>query len=709
MLAKKCLLMGILTLFSVSLALADPPAVHPVTGEELVIDCFRGTPDAIDADLSDWNLEAMTPAMLDVAEQLHSGQDTWDGPDDCSGEFYMLWDDVNLYIAVVVKDDTLSTNKTDGNIWNADAVEVFFSTLNAVAGHSEHYQYGFTAANQRWNWCNIDGAGSIEPEYLQIAATDTADGYICEVSIEYAQMPSLDFSAGNTIGFHPVFDDTDNVDRELQMTWTGREAHDQSLGFGHMLLSADSVPEPEPVDPGNDGLGAYYALYGDATDSSGNGIDGIIHNADTGGLGDGGSVWVEDPERGTVISFNGTADGAHVRAGDIPQMTLTNDFTWSFWAKQDTSNTTPNNIILGNRMDENAVDFVPRQFIKFTPTKFEWHMNGNGDDNLDYDDIPADVWLHHAVVKTGDQLAYYRNGIEASSGIFTQPLDVPQPLFIGGDNEGAEGENWAGLMSDVSIYDRALSAGEVRYLAGYRAADVEANKEVARRFFEEMWNLRDLDIVEDLITADMQGHAPTGEFVGYEGERQTILGTLVGFPDLQITIDEMIAEDNKVALLTSYHGTHTGTLMGQIPATGTEIAMTGGILFRFVDGKVAEAWSYADMLGLMQQIGAAAPPRPLPEDYAWVPTSQVTGDPGDPETNKALVMRFIEEVWNQHNLDPINELFHPEIIGNNPSVDPHIAAVEKLNIGTHPFSDADHLTRHLMAMVKSNAGDAGTV
>ncbi|HEC03641.1 MAG TPA: hypothetical protein ENI81_08915, partial [Phycisphaerales bacterium] len=245
MLAKKCLLVGIFTLLSVSLAIADPPAVHPTTGEPLMIDCLRGTPDAIDGDLSDWNLEAMTPAVLDVAEQLHSGQDSWNNPEDCSGEFYVLWDDVNIYIAVVVKDDKLSTNKTDGNIWNADAVEVFFSTLNAVAGHAEHYQYGFNAISQRWNWCNMDGAGSTEPDYLQIAATETADGYICEASIEYGHMPSLDFSAGNTIGFHPVFDDTDNGDRELQMTWTGREAHDQSLGFGHMFLSDTPVSAGE--------------------------------------------------------------------------------------------------------------------------------------------------------------------------------------------------------------------------------------------------------------------------------------------------------------------------------------------------------------------------------------------------------------------------------------------------------------------------------
>jgi len=248
MLAKKCFFMGILTLLSVSLAVADPPAVHPTTEEPLMIDCLRGTPDAIDGDLSDWNLGAMTPAVLDAQEQLSSDSAntaSWGSPEDSSGKFYLLWDDENIYIAVVMKDDKLSQNKTDGSIWNADAVEVFFSTTNFCPDCSEHYQYGFDFKEQTWNWCNMDGAGQSAIDYLQVASTVTADGYICEAAIEYGQMLSLDFSAGNTIGFHPVFDDTDNGDRELQMTWTGRAAHDQSLGYGHMFLSdAEVTPGP---------------------------------------------------------------------------------------------------------------------------------------------------------------------------------------------------------------------------------------------------------------------------------------------------------------------------------------------------------------------------------------------------------------------------------------------------------------------------------
>ncbi|TKJ35273.1 MAG: hypothetical protein CEE38_15715 [Planctomycetes bacterium B3_Pla] len=244
--AKKCFFVGIITLLSLNLAIADPPAVHPKTGEELVLEVFRGTPD-IDGDLSDWNLSAMTPAILDVEEQLNSGQASWDNVGDLGAEFYLLWDDEYFYMAVVVTDDKLSQNKTGGSIWNADAVEIFFSTLNAVGGDAEHYQYGFDYKEQTWNWCNMDSGGQSQIDYLHVASSLTPEGYICEAAIEYGQMLSLDFSVGSTIGFHPVLDDTDNGDREIQMTWTSREAHDQSQGFGHIILSDVAISGGNPL------------------------------------------------------------------------------------------------------------------------------------------------------------------------------------------------------------------------------------------------------------------------------------------------------------------------------------------------------------------------------------------------------------------------------------------------------------------------------
>jgi len=196
------------------------------------------------------------------------------------------------------------------------------------------------------------------------------------------------------------------------------------------------------------------------------GAAGVISNADTGGPG-GGSVWVNDADRGWVLGFDGSATGAYVQAGFIPQMTLEQDFTWAFWANHPASNDQPNNVVFGNRKDENAVDFDPREFIKFTATKFEWHAAANGNDNMDYPDFldTPDVWVHHAVVKDGADLAYYRNGMATGDSMtITQPLNNPQPLFFGGDNEGSDGENYEGLLDDLRIFDHALSAGEVSAL-----------------------------------------------------------------------------------------------------------------------------------------------------------------------------------------------------------------------------------------------------
>ena len=183
--SRRLFLAIVLSISIPSLAMAaDPPFEHPATGEPLVIDCLRGTP-SLDGVLNDWLLSDMTPAVLNTEEQVHSGP--WDDPEDCSGEFYLMWDDTNIYIGVIVKDEDLSNTQAAGSIWNADCIEVFFATTNAVAPHAEHYQYGFSYLNQIWNWCNMDGGGQSEPDYLQVASTETGDGYICEASIEYGR------------------------------------------------------------------------------------------------------------------------------------------------------------------------------------------------------------------------------------------------------------------------------------------------------------------------------------------------------------------------------------------------------------------------------------------------------------------------------------------------------------------------------------------
>ena len=168
-------------------------------------------------------------------------------------------------------------------------------------------------------------------------------------------------------------------------------------------------------------------------------------------------AWVTDAQRGRVLQFNGANQYANAGSAIIPQMTLTNDFTWAFWAN---SAQGPNSsVMLGNRYSPTAgVDWNPREFIKFTTSTFEFHRSGAGE-NLDYAPIAANSgWMHHAMVKTGSTLTYYRNGAMSASRTISQGLVHPQPLYFAGDQNQ---EFWAGKLDDVAIWTRALTAAQV--------------------------------------------------------------------------------------------------------------------------------------------------------------------------------------------------------------------------------------------------------
>ena len=197
-----------------------------------------------------------------------------------------------------------------------------------------------------------------------------------------------------------------------------------------------------------------------ALDSSGYENHGTVENPD-GGLGTGGSAWFEDPERGMVISFNGTDGSGACVATDviIPALTPDNGFSWVFWIKQPAAQAVNNDTIMGNRYGGTA---SPLQFCKFTPTRFEaYNDDGAYVNGINYDPFPSDVWVHNAVVKDGAELTYYRNGVVTLTNTMVKTLDE-NPFFMGADGFGAAAENWEGYLSDVRLYTRALSEGEVQ-------------------------------------------------------------------------------------------------------------------------------------------------------------------------------------------------------------------------------------------------------
>jgi steroid delta-isomerase-like uncharacterized protein len=139
----------------------------------------------------------------------------------------------------------------------------------------------------------------------------------------------------------------------------------------------------------------------------------------------------------------------------------------------------------------------------------------------------------------------------------------------------------------------------------------ETNKTVSRRFLEEVWNKGNLALLNEIIAKDHINSGPgalPGLPTGPEGTKQLVMVYRNAFPDVHFTIDEQIAEGDKVVTRWTAHGTHQGELVG-IPATSKSTTVTGINLDRIANGKIAESWGIFDQFGMMQQLGVI----PVPE------------------------------------------------------------------------------------------------
>jgi hypothetical protein len=157
-----------------------------------------------------------------------------------------------------------------------------------------------------------------------------------------------------------------------------------------------------------------------------------------------------------ALEFDGDDD--YVAAGRIPALSATDDFAWSLWANLENENESSEIIILGNRAGVSG-----SHFIKFTPGAFEYYNDG-GEGTIYYD-VPTEVWVHLAVVKDARNLKYYSNGRVVGTNDIRKEMPS-NPLYFGGDPD--YGEYAALRLDEVRLYDRALSAKEIRGL--YKSA-----------------------------------------------------------------------------------------------------------------------------------------------------------------------------------------------------------------------------------------------
>ena len=150
---------------------------------------------------------------------------------------------------------------------------------------------------------------------------------------------------------------------------------------------------------------------------------------------------------------------------------------------------------------------------------------------------------------------------------------------------------------------------------------VEENKALIRTYFDTIWNKGQFEREPEFVALDVIVHAPPipGIPDGIKGPL-AIVGTFrAALPDLHLTQDVVFGGDDKVVQVWTTRGTHTGEALFGFPADGTELVLTGVNIFRIANGRIAERWGTMDLIGMMQQLGAAptAPGELLDMKKGW--------------------------------------------------------------------------------------------
>jgi steroid delta-isomerase-like uncharacterized protein len=131
----------------------------------------------------------------------------------------------------------------------------------------------------------------------------------------------------------------------------------------------------------------------------------------------------------------------------------------------------------------------------------------------------------------------------------------------------------------------------------------EDNKSLMRRFFEEVFNKKKLAAIDEFITPNHIDHTlPPFLPTTPEGTKRAIGMYLKAFPDLQLTVEDMIAEGDKVVTRFTSNGTQQKAFMG-IPPTGRQVTVSSIVVARIADGKIVEQWGLDDQMGMLQQLG----------------------------------------------------------------------------------------------------------
>ena len=131
---------------------------------------------------------------------------------------------------------------------------------------------------------------------------------------------------------------------------------------------------------------------------------------------------------------------------------------------------------------------------------------------------------------------------------------------------------------------------------------VDDNKALYRRMIDQVWNQGNVGVADEAYGPGAGSPSMPYMAAGPEGIKQIAIMFRTGFPDLQITVEDLVGEGDRLAARLTERGTHTGEWMG-IPPTGKPVEFTQITIMTFTDGKIDQSWFELNMAGIMQQLG----------------------------------------------------------------------------------------------------------
>ena len=132
------------------------------------------------------------------------------------------------------------------------------------------------------------------------------------------------------------------------------------------------------------------------------------------------------------------------------------------------------------------------------------------------------------------------------------------------------------------------------------------NTERSRRWFEEVWNKRQLSVIDELLTPESVGHTVSGDLRGADEFKRFQADVLSAFPDLCLAIEAIVADGDDVVIRWRASGCHTGDGLG-VNATLQPVSFEGMTWHRYREGKLVEGWNFWNNAAMMQQLREADP------------------------------------------------------------------------------------------------------